>query len=170
SYPAHGKEVSEILGKADIAMYQAKKQGKNQYKLFDSALEQRVQKAIYIEGKLQQAITLKQFELYFQPKINIRSGQVESLEALIRWPNNGRMIFPDEFIPIAEDKGLIGKITECVLEMACDTLSQWNGLVHLKGLSIAINISGKDISVDNFYEKLERLLSRYKFNPSLLEL
>ena len=170
SYPAHGKEVSEILGKADIAMYQAKKQGKNQYKLFDSALEQRVQKAIYIEEKLQQAITLKQFELYFQPKINIGSGQVESLEALIRWPSNGRMIFPDEFIPIAEDKGLIGKITECVLEMACDTLSQWHGLAHLKDLSIAINISGKDISVDNFYEKLERLLSRYKFNPSLLEL
>jgi diguanylate cyclase (GGDEF)-like protein len=170
SYPAHGKEVSEILGKADIAMYQAKKQGKNQYKLFDSALEQRVQKEIYIEEKLNQAIMFKQFELYFQPKIDIASGQVVSLEALIRWPNNGRVIFPDEFIPIAEDKGLIGKITDCVLEMACDTLSKWHGLAHLKDLSIAINISGKDISVDDFYEKLSSLLSRYKFNPSLLEL
>ncbi|MBQ4861899.1 EAL domain-containing protein [Pseudoalteromonas sp. MMG013] len=170
TYPAHGDQVSEILGKADIAMYQAKKQGKNQYKLFDAALEERVQKAIYIEERLRQAILLKQFELYFQPKIDISSREVVSLEALIRWNVNGHMIFPDEFIPIAEDKGLIGKITDCVLEMACETLSQWHGLAHLKNLSIAINISGKDISVDNFFEKLAGLLKRYKFEPSLLEL
>ena len=170
SYPEHGKQVSEILGKADIAMYEAKKLGKNQYKEFDSELDKLVQNKIYVEGRLNLAIVENRFELHYQPKIDIKSGQIISMEALVRWRDNGTLIYPDEFIPIAEDKGLIGKITDCVLEIACRTLHGWNGIEYFGDLAIAVNISAKDVSNPKFYSNLVNLFEKYDFNKSLLEL
>ncbi len=142
-YPDHGSTVDALMKNADLAMYHAKNRGKNSYSLFSGELAEKVRVRHDMENHLRQAITQDEFVLFYQPKINLRTGEVTGVEALIRWPRRG--ISPGEFIPVAEESGLIVPIGEWVVKTACQTLSRFreNGYGHL--------IMGINLSVKQFW-------------------
>jgi diguanylate cyclase (GGDEF)-like protein/PAS domain S-box-containing protein len=140
--PSDGDNVGSLLKNADTAMYQAKAAGRNTYQFFTSSMNEIVSQRMHIEQALRQAIKLKEFVLFYQPVVSLQTGDIIGAEALIRWqhPNKG-LIFPDSFINIAEETGLIEPIGQWVIEQACADLKIW----HDQGLEIqvAVNVSSR---------------------------
>ena len=142
-YPDDATTPDALLRNADMAMYQAKEQGRNNYQFFTPSMQRQTIERQQLEQDLRQALQRNELELFYQPVVNAESGKVCSLEALIRWnhPKKGR-VPPDLFIPLAEDSGLIGPIGEWVVTQACNQLSQWHRYGY-KHLSVAINLSSR---------------------------
>ncbi|MFU8790129.1 MAG: putative bifunctional diguanylate cyclase/phosphodiesterase [Methylobacter sp.] len=141
-YPTDG-ETGEILTRnADCAMYEAKTQGRNTYHFYDPSLQQRGMRRLMLENGLKQALELKQLSLNFQPKYDIRNGHLVGAEALLRWQFQGNWISPVEFIPLAEETGLILPIGDWVLETALMTLAEWrqSGLVD-SHFHVGVNVA-----------------------------
>ncbi|MBV1919438.1 MAG: diguanylate cyclase, partial [Pseudomonadales bacterium] len=126
-YPENGDSISSLLKNADSAMYQAKAHGRNNFQFFTAEMNQQAQERLELERDLRKALKEGEFLLHYQPQVNIASGKITGVEALIRWqhPVMG-MISPMNFIPVAESSGLIVPIGKWVLETACDQLQQWN--------------------------------------------
>ncbi|QXM07270.1 EAL and GGDEF domain-containing protein [Crassaminicella indica] len=169
-FPEHGEDVETLLKNADIAMYQAKESGRNNFKFFDNKLNHKVDEEMKIKEGIISAIKRKEFTLYYQPKIHINSGEIVGWEALVRWnhPHMG-FISPAKFIPIAEKSGLIKNIDKFVLEMACKQIKE---LVD-KGIrpkSVAINISSSQFNDSNFINTLDRIIAEVGVDPKLLNL
>lgn len=169
-FPRDGSDYQTILKSADMAMYQAKEEGKNTYRYFSEDLNQEASRRMIIERDLR--IALKegnQLELYYQPKIDLRSGKPRSVEALIRWkhPEKG-MIQPLEFINVAEDCGLILPLGKWILEQACEQINRFS----LQGLdlSIAVNISTAQFSGADLSKLIKEVLESTGANPARLEL
>ncbi len=142
-YPDDALTPDALLRNADMAMYQAKERGRNNYQFFTASMQRQTIERQQLEQDLRQALQRNELELYYQPVIDARSSRVSSLEALLRWnhPKKGR-VSPDIFIPLAEDCGLIGPIGEWVVKQACTQLSRWQRYGHDQ-LSVAINLSSR---------------------------
>ncbi|WP_204140869.1 bifunctional diguanylate cyclase/phosphodiesterase [Halomicronema sp. CCY15110] len=153
--------ASDLLRDADIAMYQAKACGGNCCELFDQAIHQQAKHRIHREGELRRAIAQVAFQVYYQPIVNLATRQLVSTEALIRWQKpDGSMVPPDEFIPLAEELGLIAPIDQWVLQTASRQLQTWHPLqpAQAQPLKISINLSSQQINQNASLIELENAL------------
>lgn len=169
-YPTDGLDAETLIKNADTAMYQAKGKGRNNYQFFTNDMNVRAVERQVIEANLRQALTRKEFVLYYQPKINLNSGLITGAEALLRWehPEWG-LVSPDRFIPIAEDCGLIVPIGYWVLHEACLQARRWQKM-GLQSSSMAVNISALEFRSKNFVARLQAILSDIGLAPECLEL
>ena len=157
--PGDSDNIDDLMKYADTAMYHAKKQGRNNFQFYSSELTEAAMEHLAIATALRYAIKKNEFSLYFQPIVNIATGDILSAEALIRW--NGNVlghIPPDKFIPIAEESGLISDIGAWVLKQACITAVQINTARAIP-IMIAVNVSSRQFLVGNFVEVLQGCLS-----------
>lgn len=160
----------DLIKYADIAMYQAKKSGRNIIKFFDQTMQHEITKRVSIETQLQSAIKNKEFVLHYQPQIN-SDGIIYGAEVLVRWqkPKRG-LIYPADFIDIAEETGLIVDIGYQILETAMIQLALWQKVPKMKDIEISINISATQFAQDDFIDKTLCLVKAYKVNPALIKL
>ena len=162
--------AEELIQQADIAMYQAKQQGRNNYQFFLPEMAHLVQKQFKLEQEIRQALSAQdQFTLYFQPKLNIQNNVI-GFEALIRWqhPIDG-LIYPGEFIPVAEESDLIILLDEFVIKQTCMQLRLWQDEGY-RCLPISVNISGKHLTSGTLVGFIKEQLDRYNVDGSLLEI
>jgi predicted signal transduction protein with EAL and GGDEF domain/FixJ family two-component response regulator len=169
-FPDDGEDATSLLKHADTAMYHAKDAGRNNSQIYSAALTTRAKRRLELETHLRRALERNEFCLYFQPQVMACDGSVPSLEALIRWnhPDTG-LIPPNEFIPIAEESGLIVPIGEWVLRQACIQAKAWRD-AGLGPLCVAVNLSGRQVRRDNFVRFVLETVSEVGIDPSLLEL
>jgi len=169
-YPDHSDDVDTLIKYADTAMYKAKDEGRNRYQFYDASMGEKIAKKLRIEHEMREAIvTMEQFELYYQPKISLRTGAIVGAETLIRWnhPKLG-LVFPDDFIPIAENTGMIIPIGEWVMHEAARRIEQWKreGIVPLK---LAVNLSGRQFASPTLLYQIRTVLQKYDIKPQYLE-
>lgn len=169
-YPTDGDSVDALVKNADIAMYQAKAKGKNQYVICSTTLKQEVTDRLKLTNNLYHALEREELVLYYQPQIDVKAGHIIGLEALLRWqhPQLG-MIPPSTFIPLAEHTGLIHPIGEWVLRTACEQSMEWQSL-GLPALRMAVNISAIQFNNPDFARVVSDVLFKTGFCPKLLEL
>jgi len=166
----HNTPLDELMKNADSAMYQAKNAGRNTIRLFDPKMQLALEQRLALEEDLRYAITHDQMELYYQPQLNDQN-QVIGAEALIRWHHPVRgLVSPAEFIPIAEESGLIIDIGGWVLEQACKRLREWQQISRLSHLTLAANISARQLRQKEFVEKVQHCLTHYDIQPGQLKL
>jgi EAL domain-containing protein (putative c-di-GMP-specific phosphodiesterase class I) len=150
-------------------MYSAKANGGNRYQFYTDEMNQKVNSRLTIETELRRAIKENEFEIHFQPQVNAHTGALEGAEALVRWihPTAG-MVSPVEFIPVAEETGLIRDIGDWVLEQSCNTFKQWNDEAELN-LSVAVNVSVRQLD-DAFILRVQEILNQTGLHKDQLEL
>lgn len=166
----HEQASEELLKQADIAMYQSKTEGRNTIRFFDPKMQDAINARVDMEQELRKAITQQQFELYYQVQVG-SSGQALGAEALIRWQHPERgMISPFNFIPLAEESGLILPLGQWVLETACAQLKSWQQNPLARNLVISINVSAKQFFQIDFVEQIRSTIQRYAVNPAYLKL
>jgi diguanylate cyclase (GGDEF)-like protein/PAS domain S-box-containing protein len=169
-YPDDGLDAETLIKNADTAMYQAKEKGRQSYQFFKSAMNIRAVERQSIEGNLRRALERQEFALHYQPKINLRTGEITGAEALIRWTHPTRgPVSPAEFIPVAEDCGLILPIGKWVLREACKQARTWVDAGLPLG-TMAVNISAMEFRDNNFLEGVFAILSETGLDPRSLEL
>ncbi|MEY4591718.1 MAG: hypothetical protein RIR18_613 [Pseudomonadota bacterium] len=162
--------ADEVLKKADAAMYEAKKAGKNTWRFFDPQIQALINERVSLEESLRTAIETGQLVPYYQAQIN-SDGSIIGAEVLIRWKHPKRgLVSPAEFIPIAEESGLILPIGEQILESSCKLLSEWGADPEKSHLVLAVNVSARQFGEDDFVETVLRLLDLYKTPPDRLKL
>lgn len=169
-YPDDASDMHELLKYADTAMYYAKNGGKNAFRVFLPTMRGEAQKRFSMDSNLRRALERNEFRLYYQPQIDLATDRVIGVEALVRWVHSDLgMISPTEFIPIAEETGLIVPIGEWVLREACRQMKQWHdeGMEHLR---IAVNLSGRQLKEDNFVEAVLKIVEQTGIKPGLVEL
>ncbi|HEX5393837.1 MAG TPA: EAL domain-containing protein [Rhodocyclaceae bacterium] len=167
--PDNATTTPDLLRIADAAMYQAKASGKNQYQRYTEAMEQKVYRQTHLEHHLRHALELGEFEVFYQPQVTLSDRRIFSLEALLRWKLGGKtFIGPDEFIPIAENKGYIVSIGEWVLSQACRQAQQWQSLSP--GLKMSVNLSGRQLMEPDIVSRIFRIVRESGLSPSLLEI
>jgi diguanylate cyclase (GGDEF)-like protein/PAS domain S-box-containing protein len=169
-YPHDGEDAAALLKHADSAMYRAKELGRNGCQFFTSELNERLTEKLALQRGLCQALAEGQFELYYQPRVNIASGQILGVEALLRWhlPGQG-MLTPDRFIPIAEETDLIVPIGRWVLEQACRQNLAWQ-CMGLPPLSVSVNVSAVQLQQPDFVGIVSEALAHTQLPPVRLEL
>ncbi len=170
SHP-NDKSPSQIMRDADAAMYQAKESGKARYCLFDQSMHDLVVNRLKLEQDLRSAVENDQLVLYYQPIVDLASGKIVGVEGLVRWihPKEG-IIQPNDFIPIAEETGMVIEIGARVLSIACKTLKDWSTQPQFKDLSISVNISPKQISQGDLISYIGQLLQNNQLDGSKLNL
>ncbi|RXJ84619.1 putative bifunctional diguanylate cyclase/phosphodiesterase [Arcobacter cloacae] len=168
-FPKDGEDIVSLMKNADIAMYEAKKLGRNQYHFFTEELNETVQKVITLDKQMRQALIDNEYMLYYQPKIDLLSGKILGVEALIRWINktNG-FVSPGDFIPLAEENGFIKELGVWIVDEALNQYVKWRNLGI--DISIAINISAKQFLEKDFEIKFIEKLEEKKINPSKINL
>ncbi|MHB1116944.1 EAL domain-containing protein [Sideroxydans sp.] len=162
--------IDELLKQADTAMYEAKKSGRNALRFFDPAMQQELESRAQTEVGLREALRLQEFELYYQPQVD-QLGQVIGAEVLLRWihPERG-LIPPLQFIPLAEENGLILPIGRWVLETACRQISVWAQDDATRDLRLAVNVSARQFRQADFVQQVQEILARTAIDPSRLKL
>ncbi len=169
-FPDHGNTISKLLRCADIAMYAAKQKSRNSYVVFEANMKGIDDRLLHLETKIHQAIRDDSFELHYQPKYNIQDNVMTGMEALIRWNDQELGIMPpDQFIPFAEQCGLISAIGEWVLRKATAQIKKWNEAYN-SDLRVAVNISPIHIAETTFISRLEEILEETQANPQHLEI
>jgi diguanylate cyclase (GGDEF)-like protein/PAS domain S-box-containing protein len=166
----HEQSMDEQLKQADIAMYQAKAAGRNALRFFDPKMQDSINARIALEADLFLALAENQLELHYQPQVQ-HDSQIIGAEVLIRWrhPERG-FISPADFIPLAEETGLISDIGQWVLETACDQLKVWESSTHTRHLQLAVNVSARQFRQTDFVEQVALILRRSAINPERLRL
>ena len=164
--PANGVDPDELLKSADLAMYQAKADGRGTYRFFEPDMDARVKARRTLEYDLRQAFKDDEFELYYQPVVNLRDNRITGCEALLRWhhPKRG-LVSPTEFIPVAEETGLITQIGEWVLRTACAEAANWPD-----DIKIAVNVSPVQFTARNLVQTVVNALATSGLSPHRLEL
>jgi diguanylate cyclase (GGDEF)-like protein len=164
--PSDGAEPDVLLKNGDMALYRAKSDGRGTFRFFEREMDEHVQARRALELDLRNALANSEFELFYQPVVNIARNEVTSFEALLRWRNPKRgMVPPAEFIPLAEEIGLVAAIGEWVLQQACRDAANWPE--HIK---VAVNLSPVQFRIARLYETVAAALARAKLPPGRLEL
>lgn len=168
--PQDGIDVDTLLRHADTAMYHAKQSGRNNFQFFTLEMNQRVTERLQLESRLRSALKNDEFELHYQPKFNLNNGSISGFEALLRWnqPEEG-WIPPLNFIPIAEETGLILPISEMVLDTVCQQIKYWQEN-YACSTQVAINLSALQFKDKHLPLKIKQTLEKYKLEPDCLEL
>jgi diguanylate cyclase (GGDEF)-like protein/PAS domain S-box-containing protein len=169
-FPADDVDADTLIRHADLAMCEAKKTGRNRYHLFDAKLDREVQQHFRQIERIEAALANEEFCLYYQPKVNLLSGRVVGMEALIRWrhPQQG-LLDPHEFLPLVEAHDLIVRIGDWVIEHALRQIRAWQ--VSGEKIQVSVNVAARQIQCADFIEKLERQLAAFPdVAPDLLEL
>ena len=169
-FDKNNTSIDELLKQADIAMYEAKNSGRNTIRFFDPQMQLAITTRTELERELRTAVKERQFKLYYQLQVNDKN-QVLGAEVLIRWQHPLRgMISPAAFIPLAEETGLILEIGQWVIDTACAQLKVWQQDPKRNQLKLSVNVSAKQFHQTNFVQQVESTISRYRVNPSLLNL
>lgn len=168
-YPTGGTDADTLIRNADTAMYFAKERGRRLH-MYTEDMNERLLERLAIENGLRKGIERGEFVLYYQPKIETSTGKVVGMEALIRWnhPERG-FIPPDQFIPVAEDTGLIVPLGEWVLREACRQLKMWEAKGFLS-IPIAVNLSSRQFQMKDLVVRIRNIISEFQVNPALLQL
>lgn len=169
-YPADAEDMETLTKQADTAMYHAKELGRNNYQFFTEALNMKVQERLALENSLRKALEREEFMLYYQPQVDLKTGEIKGVEALIRWnsPERG-LISPGVFIPIAEETGLIVPMGEWILRSACIQSLKWRQPGY-PGLRMSVNISARQFREPQFIEKVAEVIKETGMDPQWLEI
>lgn len=168
----HGLDIQadELLKRADMAMYQAKQSGRNTLRFFDPAMQRAIEERMNMDADLKQALAQQQFRLYYQPQV-YHTGVVLGAEVLLRWAHPQRgMVSPLEFIPLAEESGMILAIGRWVLESACRQLKLWESSVDTRYLRLSANVSARQFRQPDFVAQVRQVLEQTEANPDMLML
>ena len=169
-YPGDGADAALLLRHADAAMYLAKDKGKNNVQFYTAELADQAAEQYALEADLRLAIERNQLLLHFQPKVDVASGRLLSVEALLRWQHPSRgLVAPAEFIPLAEERGLIVPIGRWVLQAACRQMREWRN-AGLEVLPVAVNLSARQLHDEGFARRVSETLERTGFPAENLEL
>ncbi|WAJ39972.1 EAL domain-containing protein [Pseudomonas sp. GOM7] len=168
--PAHGGDPQTLMKHAGLALHKAKANGKHQVQMFTEALNAEANYKLFVENNLRRALTQSELEVFYQPKLCLKTGQLLGMEALLRWqhPEKG-MIRPDQFISVAEETGLIIPIGKWVVRQAC-RMSRQIKAIGLGNLQVAINLSPKQFSDPDLVGSIAAILHEEQLDPRLLEL
>jgi len=169
-FPDDGRDAASLIQYADAALYHAKRAGKGTYRFFSSRLTEQANSRLSADVQLRQALERDEFILHYQPLVSMPDGRVTGLEALVRWKTtNGNIVPPGNFIPVAEETGLIVPLGEWVLRTACRDMKELlaNG-ADLK--TMAINVSARQLHHAGFVDTLQGILKEFDLNPSVIEL
>lgn len=169
-YPGINNDHGKILENADVAMYHAKQYGRNNYKFYSADMNAAAFERLMLDTNLRRALERQEFRLYYQPQIDMQSGSVNGVEALIRWqhPDLG-LVSPLEFIPLLEETGLILPVGEWVIRTACRQTRAWLD-AGFPPLTMAVNLSARQFRQSNLIEMIEQILYEFAIPPELLEL
>ncbi len=169
-YPLDSADLQALIRNADTAMYHAKSRGKNAFDRFHPDMEQRAQKRVQLENSMRKALERNELRVFFQPQISIATRRIVAVEALLRWehPELG-LIQPLEFIPVAEESGLIVPLGKWVLEAACEQAARW-AAEGMRELSIAVNLSVRQMREEGLVDDILAILNRTGVAPGQLEL
>jgi diguanylate cyclase (GGDEF)-like protein/PAS domain S-box-containing protein len=169
-FEGNEQEPEELLKRADIAMYQAKESGRNAIRFFDKIIEMQLNRQVVLEADLHQALEKKQFILYYQPQVDTL-GRFMGVEALVRWQHPQRgLVFPGEFIGLAEETGLILPLGQWVLEQACEQIKAWRNNPATAHLIVSVNLCAHQIFQSDFVETVTNTLRTYDTDPKKLQL
>jgi diguanylate cyclase len=170
-FPEDGIDADTLLQHADAAMYHAKKNGRNSFQFFAPVMNAFARERLELESGLRRALVQGEFELHYQPKVDVSTGRIDSAEALIRWRNPKRgLTAPSGFIPIAEETGLIVPIGEWVLHEACRQARAWQTGGVMKPLRIAVNLSAQQFKQKSLVTTVREALAAADLDPAYLEL
>jgi diguanylate cyclase (GGDEF)-like protein/PAS domain S-box-containing protein len=169
-YPGDGEDSATLLKNADTAMYRAKDLGRNNYQFYSAEMSARAFERLTLENSLRHALERREFMLYYQPQVDVSSGRITGVEALLRWrhPDFG-LVSPSDFVPLLEDTGLIGAVGDWVIESACAQLAAW----HRQGrnrLRMAVNLSTRQLNDPNLARRIEHILKNHEIDAACLEL
>ena len=171
-FPEDSEDIETVIQYADLAMYEAKRSGKNSYRFFELGMKKILEQLQKTSQELKEALQKEdEIQLYFQPKIDMKTGMVLGAEALIRWlhPTKG-VIYPNEFIPLAEKSDLIIEVDKYVMKKSFEYMASWAKDPLLRHLSLSINISAKHFRNPSLIAHLQKYLQHYKIDPKLLEI
>ncbi|MHB8252876.1 MAG: GGDEF/EAL domain-containing response regulator [Acidiferrobacter sp.] len=169
-YPYDGSDAATLLKNADVAMYRAKQQGGNSYQFYQAGMNAQAMMRLDMETHLRRALEREEFVLHYQPQIDLRTGRTTGYEALIRWQRAEHgLISPMDFIPLAEETGLIIPMGEWVLRTACAQCRAW-GMEGSQPPRIAVNVSSKQFNGGNLVAIVSRILSETHLGPGILEI
>lgn len=167
-FPNDGVNHQTLLQNVDTAMFSSKKGGRNQYTFFASDMNIAAQQRLKLEYRMRLSIEKKDFKLFYQPQVNLQENKITGVEALIRWPYKDMMISPAEFIPVAEDTGLIGVLGKWIMEQACLDCKSW----HEQGfpITVAVNLSAQQFETDYLTGSIKNALSNSNLSGKFLDL
>lgn len=169
-FPEHGKELQILVNHADAAVQQAKRLGGNSFQFFAGALRSGNVDQLVLETSLRKAIFRNEFVVYYQPKLDLATGRIYGVEALVRWQHPTRgLLAPKDFIPLAEETGLIAAIGELVLERAARQVNAWRD-IGLGNIKVSVNLSAHQVRKGNLVEVVERVIFSSGLPPEQLEL
>jgi diguanylate cyclase len=170
TYPTDGDDEKSLMKNADIAMYRAKEEGKNNFQFYSDELNVHSFERLAMESNLRRALERNEFQLHYQPKVDLRTGRITGVEALLRWlhPDLG-IVAPAQFIPMAEETGLIVPIGIWVLRTACAQQMAWQDK-GLQPLSVAVNLSARQFSDEHLLKDITSIVEESGIDPALLEL
>jgi len=169
-YPHDGKDADTLIKHADIALYRAKEHGRDNYKMYTPAMNERAFEKLSLENSLRGALERNEFVLNYQPQVSLRSGRIVGAEALLRWQRpGGEYLTPDDFIELAEDTGLIVPLGEWVLRTACSQNKLWQ-LAGLPPLHVGVNLSARQFQQQSLIRSIAIILEETGLDPRYLDL
>lgn len=167
-YPQDGTKAETLIKNAEMAMYRGKNKGKRSISFYTSAMDQMASERLETEHKLVNALNNDEFQLYFQPKVNLITGKIVGAEALIRWVRENEIISPGLFIPVAEETGFIIPIGEWVIKTVCTKISEWKKFGH-KNVPVSLNLSGVQLQDSSILEMIKDEIAKNEISPESLK-
>ncbi|MFW2403854.1 MAG: putative bifunctional diguanylate cyclase/phosphodiesterase [Gammaproteobacteria bacterium] len=170
SFPKDADNVIELIRNADAALYHAKRSPRTRFEFFDAQMNAASVERLILKSKLRRSYELDELLVHYQPKIDVKTGDIAGAEALVRWELTDRgLVLPSEFIPLAEETNLIVQIGEWVLNQVCKDLSDWQHRIPGSG-KVSVNLSLKQLAQPNFTNRIKRILKKHGVSPQALEL